>query len=119
MPLGVPTGPLRAPGSNALAFVFQSFIDELAHAAGKDPVQFRLDSARRAARCRRPADAVGRSRASTPAACAACSSSSREKSGWGKRQLPKGTGMGVAFYFSHRGYFAEVVQVTVEHGRRR
>jgi isoquinoline 1-oxidoreductase beta subunit len=36
-----------------------------------------------------------------------------EKANWGKKNLPKGTAMGVAFHFSHAGYFAEIAEVAV------
>ena len=39
---GVPAGSLRGPGANWNTFAMESFIDELAHAAGKDPLEFRL-----------------------------------------------------------------------------
>jgi isoquinoline 1-oxidoreductase beta subunit len=125
MPLGVPTGPLRAPGSNAIAFAVQCFIDELAAAANRDPVQFRLDML--ANELPAPAPQAqpagggggaggGRGGQAPPgfdaARMRAVLQAVAEKSGWGKT-LPKGTGMGVGFHFSHRGYFAEVVQATV------
>jgi isoquinoline 1-oxidoreductase beta subunit len=108
IPLGVPTGPLRAPGSNALAFAFQSFIDELAHAAGADPLAFQI-------KLLGDKDVVGEA----PAAYAAgrmrgVLKAVGEMSGWADRgKLPKGEGMGVACYFSHLGYFAEVAHVAV------
>ncbi len=105
MPLGIPTGALRAPTSNAIAFVIQCFIDELAHTAGKDPLQVRLDLLDQAV-------ASGAETQLDAARMRAVVAAVGERSGWGE-PLPDGTAKGVAFHYSHRGYFAEVIQATV------
>ncbi len=108
MGLGLKTGALRAPYSNSTAWVIQSFIDELAAATGKDPVQFRLDLLGNT-----PLPLGQRERGLDASRMIGVIKLAAEKSGWGKRTLPKGTAMGVAFHFSHGGYFAEVAEVTV------
>jgi isoquinoline 1-oxidoreductase beta subunit len=169
MPSGIPTGALRAPGSNGYAFPIQSFIDELAHAAKRDPLEVRLEILSNPPIVQRPvaaqpaavpggapgapagapagtggggvagattaggsggpaAPGQGRGGAASatggagqaappgfdPARARAVLQLVAEKAGWADRaKLPRGTGKGIAFHYSHRGYFAEVVQVTV------
>lgn len=108
MGLGLKTGALRAPYSNSTAWVIQSFIDELAHAAGKDPLQFRLDLL-----AGTPLPLGQREQGLDAARMTGVIKLVAEKSGWGKTKLAKGTAQGVAFHFSHRGYFAEVAEVSV------
>jgi isoquinoline 1-oxidoreductase beta subunit len=106
----IPMGPWRAPGSNVFAWVFHSFIDELAHAAGRDPLAFRMELLG-------DKDMVpGTGERGVPYNVARMKNVLREvadKSGWGKRKFARGQGQGIAFHFSHRGYIAEVAEVTV------
>ncbi len=105
----IPQGPWRAPGSNTFAWTICCFLDEMAHAAGRDPVEFNIDvlgdkdllpgtgprgRPYNAARMRNVVRQVA------------------EKSGWGKA-MPRGSGMGLGYFFSHQGYIAEVAEVTV------
>ncbi|MFT4025820.1 MAG: molybdopterin-dependent oxidoreductase [Novosphingobium sp.] len=106
----IPTGPMRAPFSNAIAFASQSFLDEVALAAGKDlpALMIELLGSPRELPSARPGRAgfhTGRARGVIEKAVA--------MSGWNKRKKAKGTGYGLAFYYSHAGYFAEVVEVKV------
>ncbi len=112
IPCGIPTGAMRAPRSNAIAFVFQSFIDELAGAAGKDPLQFRLDlmdnqplAATAGAGGRGPGPEFNAPRMQGVLREVA------KTSGWGTHTLAKGRGMGLGCHFSHLGYFAAVADL--------
>ncbi len=112
----IPVGPLRAPGDNAHAFVFQSFLDELAHAAGKDPIDFQLELLKNPL----PGEGQG-TKGGNPfgpgffaARMITVVERVREMSGWAARgSLPRGSGLGFACYWSHLGYAAQVHKVSV------
>jgi isoquinoline 1-oxidoreductase beta subunit len=117
MKTNVPTGFLRAPTSNAMAFVFHSFLDEVALAAGKDLPEFMrsiLGEPRLipAVQGQYGEFHTGRALGVINKVC--------EMSGWkgreGDGKSGGGKGRGFGFYYSHRGYFAEVVDITVRPG---
>jgi isoquinoline 1-oxidoreductase beta subunit len=109
IPTVVTTGALRAPGSNALCFASQSFLDEVAHAAGSDLPKLMLSllGARReiAALDNGVPFDTGRARDVIERVV--------QISSWSQQPAGAGRAKGFAFYFSHRGYFAEVVEASV------
>jgi len=112
MPLRVPTGPWRSPRANGIAFAVQSFMDEMSKAAGRDHMEFLLEILGEPRWLEQGNDgALNTGRAARVIKLAA------EKAGWGK-PLPEGRGLGLSFYFSHRGHFAEVADVSVDANKK-
>ena len=93
-PPGVPTGFWRGVGPNSNVFAIESFMDELAHHAGKDPVAFRRDLLTKTPRLQAAIDLAA------------------NKAGWGK-PLPPRTGRGIAAQTSFGSYIATVAEVEV------
>ncbi|BCS33049.1 isoquinoline 1-oxidoreductase subunit beta [Luteitalea sp. TBR-22] len=108
VPFGIPVGALRAPPTNGISFVKQGFIDEVAVAAGKDPLQYRIDLLNNPV-------GPGATGGFNPVRARGVLEAVRAMSDWDRRgSLPKGTGKGVAFQYAHAGYVAYVVEVSVD-----
>ena len=103
----ISTGAWRAPRSNFTAGAEQSFIDEVAEAAGKDPIAFRLELFDRAMK-----NPVGSDNDYDPARYAGVLELVRDKSNWGA-EMP-GVYRGVAAYYCHNSYVAQVVDLVKE-----
>ena len=95
--LPIPVAPWRAVQNGPNAFVIECFVDEAAHAAGKDPLEFRLQHLKNNMRPRRVLETVA------------------EKAGWGK-PIAKGQGRGIAQHCCFGSYVAQVAEVSVNQG---
>lgn len=93
VPCGIPVGSWRSTEFSSIIAANECFIDELAHAAGRDPFEFRLEY-------------LVDSRFKRVLEVAA------HKGNWGTA-LPKGSGRGIAFFGGYNSYVAHVIEVTV------
>ena len=91
----IPVRPWRNPSGSHNGFTVESFMDELAHAANQDPVEFRLRHLKHDPRGYRVVELAA------------------EKAGWGK-PLARGQGRGIATFFSHGSYVTEVAEISVD-----
>lgn len=84
----------RSVGDSHNGFSVESFMDEMAHAAGKDPLEFRMQHLKHNPRAYRTLELVA------------------EKAGWGK-PLPADRAQGIASYPSHGSYISQIAEVSV------
>ncbi len=111
LPSNITIGVFRAPRSNFNAAAEQSFLDEIAEAMGKDPIDFRLELLMRAKE-----NPVGKNNDYNADRYADVLKLVREKSGWGKPENTKYS-RGVAAYFCHNSYAAHVVDMVIKEGQ--
>jgi len=96
--LDIPVGFWRSVGNSHNGFFHETFMDEMAHAAGRDPLEFRLELMK-----------------NEHAPSAGCLEAVRDMSGW-TGQTPDGVGRGVAFTYSFGTPVAQVIEVVDEDG---
>ncbi len=110
--IGIPTGAWRAPASNALGFISNAFLHEISTAASRDHLEFLIElmgEARELPSARGPGMSTARA--------VDVIKTVAERANWGK-ELADGRGQGLAFYYSHGGYFAEVAEVEVNRNKK-
>ena len=106
----ITVGAFRAPRSNFMAGVENSFLDEVAEVAGKDPIQFRLDLLLRA-----KDNPVGDNNDYEAERYAGVLKLVRDKSNW--QNNIDGKYRGVSAYFCHNSYAAHVLDIVMEDGK--
>lgn len=111
--IGLPRGSWRAPAHTANAWVIQSFIDEIAHESGQDPLALRLElygEERELEYTNHGGPTFNPGRLSRLVEFVS------ERIGYGK-DLPEGRGIGIASHFTFGGYGAHAIEVSVTDGR--
>ncbi|MDH5475809.1 MAG: molybdopterin-dependent oxidoreductase [Cyclobacteriaceae bacterium] len=106
----ISTGAWRAPRSNFIACAEQSFLDEVAEAAGKDPIEFRLELFNNAI-----ANPVGEDNDYDAERYAGVLKLVKEKSNWGTKR--EGVYSGVSAYYCHNSYVAQIIDLVMENGQ--
>jgi isoquinoline 1-oxidoreductase subunit beta len=108
----ISTGAWRAPRSNFIAFAEQSFLDEVAEACAKDPIELRLELFQRAEK-----NPVGSDNDYDASRYAGVLKLVRDKADWGKEST--GVHRGVSAYYCHNSYVAQIVDVVLKNGQPR